>query len=469
MVQNVPQTFETDLLKRKKFAERFEELLITEHRFVDDGLVIALHAPFGSGKSHFLEMWRADLNRRRSQGESLPIPVVLNAWVSDFCGDPLVAISSALFEAIDGTAEIEPTKAEAFKETARDVVWTGAAMLNNFVAGWTKVDATKALELKDKKKEERQAKRPDVIKAFEERVAALRELKAKLCDCFGGDEVRAIILVDELDRCRPDYAIHYLEVIKHVFDVRGVAFVLAVDLDQLKASAVSLFGAIHFDEYFRKFVRRVESLPSITDYRRLCSSYFPRYIATVEGAGPKRDSVLTTDTFVSDHLPAILRGFAVTPRQAQEIFRIAGFVGAATKLSRGRVAQMGTLALFLLSTARIVRPELYHGLGRKRMNLEELLALVVDTLVVGSFRTNSDRYYWGILIILAYGILDESVPLPSDSLQTYVSKIGLVPEGASLEECVRVLSTHSLSNGVPTEGLFRPLYEQMATLDPESS
>ena len=34
-------------------------------------------------------------------------------------------------------------------------------------------------------------------------------------------------MIDELDRCRPDYAITYLETIKHIFSIKGTAFVLA--------------------------------------------------------------------------------------------------------------------------------------------------------------------------------------------------------------------------------------------------
>ncbi|WAF58355.1 KAP family NTPase [Aeromonas caviae] len=35
----------------------------------------------------------------------------------------------------------------------------------------------------------------------------------------------AFILIDELDRCRPSYAVEMLETIKHIFDISGVVFV----------------------------------------------------------------------------------------------------------------------------------------------------------------------------------------------------------------------------------------------------
>lgn len=51
-----------------------------------------------------------------------------------------------------------------------------------------------------------------------------------------------IIFIDELDRCRPDYAIEFLEIVKHFFDVQNIIFVLGIDLGQLQYSARSLYG-----------------------------------------------------------------------------------------------------------------------------------------------------------------------------------------------------------------------------------
>ncbi|WP_081764293.1 P-loop NTPase fold protein [Sphingobium sp. Ant17] len=62
------------------------------------------------------------------------------------------------------------------------------------------------------------------------------------------------VVVDELDRCRPDYAIALLESIKHLFDVPGVVFVIALHGRQLTASIEAVYGA-KFDAtaYLRRF------------------------------------------------------------------------------------------------------------------------------------------------------------------------------------------------------------------------
>ena len=42
-----------------------------------------------------------------------------------------------------------------------------------------------------------------------------------------------VIFIDELDRCRPLYAIELLERIKHIFGIDGLIFVLSIDKEQL--------------------------------------------------------------------------------------------------------------------------------------------------------------------------------------------------------------------------------------------
>jgi KAP family P-loop domain len=71
-----------------------------------------------------------------------------------------------------------------------------------------------------------------------------------------------LIIVDELDRCRPNFAIEMLEVIKHLFDVENVVFILAYDGHQLACSTQSLYGQ-NFDgkTYLQRFFNLEFNLP----------------------------------------------------------------------------------------------------------------------------------------------------------------------------------------------------------------
>jgi predicted KAP-like P-loop ATPase len=71
-----------------------------------------------------------------------------------------------------------------------------------------------------------------------------------------------VFFIDEMDRCRPDFAIALLERIKHLFNVNRVVFVLAVDRAQLNESVKALYGLnANPDGYLRRFIDLAYSLP----------------------------------------------------------------------------------------------------------------------------------------------------------------------------------------------------------------
>lgn len=73
-----------------------------------------------------------------------------------------------------------------------------------------------------------------------------------------------LIIVDELDRCRPNFAIEVLETIKHIFNVEGLIFIFMINKNLLNKSVETLYGNINDDEeYFKKFFDIEFSLPKL--------------------------------------------------------------------------------------------------------------------------------------------------------------------------------------------------------------
>ena len=72
-----------------------------------------------------------------------------------------------------------------------------------------------------------------------------------------------IFIVDELDRCRPTYAIEMLERIKHLFTIENVIFVLSVDQSVLHESIKGFYGSssISAENYLRRFIDVEYCLP----------------------------------------------------------------------------------------------------------------------------------------------------------------------------------------------------------------
>jgi hypothetical protein len=368
-----PNTFEHDKLALKPFCEKLEQFVIIDHDFAEGSLVVALTSPFGTGKSTFLRMWKNDLDRRRINQVDTPEAVILNAWELDYCEDPLFAILAKLIKAVPKT---DDGKVKAVREAVADFGHFALSIAND-ITSKIGVDAMKAGDHAKKKKQERQ-QRPDFLKMFEERTDAYERLKEALKEAFGGDSPKAFIFVDELDRCRPDYAISYLETIKHVFDIHGLVFVLSIDYDHLQSSARSLFGQeLAFPEYLRKFVQRTFKLPAITTegFKKLSHFYVERYIDIVG----KRSCMMNADG-IADRTEELVAGFKMNPRQIQEAFRIMGHVLSGTEEKRGKLYWCLGAATILTSVLRVCKPDFYDMLAKSSQDHLLVGATLLDAL-----------------------------------------------------------------------------------------
>lgn len=374
-------TFSQDLLGRKGFCDRLERFLDVEKDYVEGGLVVAINGRFGSGKSALIEMWHNSISEQREGGGWSPMPVILNAWESDHCGDPMIAILSGLIAETERWGKLPKAQTGKLKQAAKDVAWFSVAVANE-IASKVGFDPIAAGEFAEKKKTKPV---PDFIAAFNQRMDAMRNLKASLAQTFGGETSKAIVFVDELDRCRPDYAISYLETIKHVFDVKGMIFVLAIDYSQLENSARALFGPnLDPSGYFSKFYHRLFNLETNSEaFEALVEPYFRRYM---EIEGKRRSGWKLCANSVTP-LEALVKGLGMTPRQIQEAFRIMGHTLSTVqdKVHNNLLWAIGA-GVALLCFLKVGHPGLYEKISRKEADHKEVLGLLRAA--------EADRYEW---------------------------------------------------------------------------
>lgn len=361
-------TFDEDLLGLQEFAEKLESFIKVEHRYVSGSLVISLNAGFGAGKSTFFKMWVDRITKSNSADER-PLVVEVNAWNDDYCGDPFVSLVSALIESLNA----KDPNAQNLRNAAKDLGWFLTGIGSQVVNKFTGIDAVSAGELAEKKKSEREGHQ-DVPEGFFDifrtKKKALQSLKTSIREIIRGDNPSILILVDEIDRCRPDYAISYLETIKHIFDIHGIVFVLAVDRKQLECSAKAAFGAdLDFPEYYRKFAQREVALPKPKEeaYRVLASRYVEYYLQREN----ERHCFMSIDRHRIDNIVDLISSMKMTPRQVQEVFRIMGHVFETDESNKGRLHWCLGVGTILMSALRIGNPDVYEALGRQDLRIQE--------------------------------------------------------------------------------------------------
>ena len=247
-------TFQEDMLELSNFSKQLEKFIETEHDFVEGNLVVALSSKHGAGKSTFLKMWCSALEKGDGDNRVPPLVISLNAWENNHNGEPLFAIVSALSEVIEGEGQNEEILLEAARSFGRFSMGFGSQNADN---------STVIGEEQDLPEEDGSIECGlDAFSMYEGRKKAMAALKAAIEDIVASSSPKALFLVDELDRCSPDYVIAFLETIKQLFDIRGAVFILAANRHQLENSVKTAFGEnLDFEEYFRKFVHREVTLP----------------------------------------------------------------------------------------------------------------------------------------------------------------------------------------------------------------
>lgn len=407
-------TFDDDLLGLSDFAERLQKFIEIEHRFVRGSLVIGLNAKFGAGKTTFLDMWKHWLGSDRNE-LGKPMVVDLNAWESDYYGDPLFAVVSSLIESLKKNDQ----STRKLVSAAKDVGWFATAIGGQVVKKFTGIDAVAAGDLAEKKKTDpngQESLLSDTFSIYQGRKDAMNRLQNAIRECVPSDGPGVWFLVDELDRCRPDYAISYLETIKHIFDAEGAVFILAVDRHQLENSAKTAFGPnLNFDEYYRKFVHREVILPHPSEphFRRLASKYVDHYLRRDD----LRHCYADIDTYRIDNIASLIEALKLTPRQIQEVFRVLGHVFETSKENEGRLLWCIGLGTIAMAAFKVGMPRIYHLLGSGDFAPGEAYDFLNDLLGRGD--------WWFTLFLTGGGLrLSED-----DSYEDTMAKVGMNHEG----------------------------------------
>ncbi|MFM2480166.1 P-loop NTPase fold protein [Celerinatantimonas sp. YJH-8] len=248
---------------RRKYGEFLANYLKGEK----DGFVLNLNGSWGTGKTEFLKrLYNHFLDQNH--------PVLyINAWESDFSHDPLTVVSSELMTQLSKFNEsiMESDTAKKVKSCLGKLLKGSAIVGTKIVAGHIFRDGT-ALDdfvekLSDKDAETLinglSANHQNQVDAIKDVRTELAKLSDELVSGYNA-ELPVIVLIDELDRCRPTYAIEMLEVIKHFFSTKNFVFLVATDTEQLCASIKAIYGnEFKSDTYLRRFFDRRVILPRI--------------------------------------------------------------------------------------------------------------------------------------------------------------------------------------------------------------
>lgn len=245
--------FDDDVLERKATSKQLSELV----ERIEDPIVLALDDKWGSGKTFFLKRWVA---AHTGENNGTATTIYFDAFENDYLTDPLISIITAvcarLPDAQAATAKKWKSVAAKLAKPALGIALSVATFgakqyldeIGDVIADAASGEAKDAVQ--------------DLWDIEKDRKEAVDDFRSLLSELTQKSAAPIVIVVDELDRCRPDYALTVLEVIKHFFSVPKVHFILSINGKALENSVKARYGAeIDAESYLRKFINVSFSLP----------------------------------------------------------------------------------------------------------------------------------------------------------------------------------------------------------------
>lgn len=283
-----------DKLGRKRYAEFLKNLILNSSAFKREderkAFSIAIDSPWGTGKSYFLNMFRNYLCTEKDCDMAI---VMYNAWENDNWNNAFEPLAQTLFEAFDlfeGDQKLELENAvKAIAILARGVA---AKKVEKHISEDALCEAIEAITKENPKKNI--ASREYL--AYKEMVKRLRECIAQGLKRSGKKQL--VVIIDELDRCRPDFAVQTMEFVKHLFDAENVVFLFALDMSQLRHSIKSIYGEgmdaegylIRFFDYYGRlatpdvftFVQHILEADAPNTNFYIPPKFLPKAISTIK-------------------------------------------------------------------------------------------------------------------------------------------------------------------------------------------
>lgn len=251
--------FSGDLLGRSQLGE----LLTNNLHRLSAGAVLAIDGSWGEGKTWFGRNWEAHLKSKSHK------VIYIDAFEQDYIEDPFLLISAEILGSISQN-DISKKLTDSAVGIAKTLMPLGTKVLINAVGQWalgTSNLSDKAKEILENTVEDTSEQSSGWIK---DRLtkhtcdkATIKEFKIQLEQVAKEDPDRPmVIIIDELDRCKPTFAVGVIERIKHFFDVQNVVFVLLLNRNQLEKAIKGVYGAeTDAATYLSKFVNFFFKLP----------------------------------------------------------------------------------------------------------------------------------------------------------------------------------------------------------------
>ena len=227
-----------DKLDRTDFLNDLFNLFENFGNYDDGGLTISINGTYGSGKSTLL-----NFVKEKNEIEEKYYVIKYDVWQNNLFDNPLIPILYSLNELQTNNKILESAKA---------VLKNLPKIFTNTFANAHSVDFSSLLV------------NENIFEEYKNYIEAISKYKKILTEYCKKKKV--IFLIDELDRCLPEYQIKVMETLYNVFNIPNLILVITLDKNQLEHSIKQIFGEqSNTSGYLSKFIQYEIDLPENTN------------------------------------------------------------------------------------------------------------------------------------------------------------------------------------------------------------
>ena len=217
---------------------------------------IAINGHWGTGKTTFMSLWAAYL---RHEGVKV---VEFNAWKS-LGADPFTTLTKEILRQVDiPTLQQESSHKRLLTFLARSapLVAQGTKLASILQLDWEPVSQIVEMSLQSMGNFT-QSEPNDEPYAKVDSPEAFTSLLSSAANSWSDRPV--VVMIDELDRCSPEYSVEMLQLLEHVFYAQHIVFVVAVNLSELIHSVRAFYGqGFNAEGYLERFFDDIRPLPT---------------------------------------------------------------------------------------------------------------------------------------------------------------------------------------------------------------
>ncbi len=394
---------EIDILKRKTFGEALTRLV----QAIPDGGVVALDSPWGEGKTTFVKMWRGYLHQQNIKS------IYFDAFEHDYSDDPFICLSAELLTFFESVGAEEQTLKDKMASVGKGVLKAGLnlglkVLTLNAVDGTAleNVGADIAQELSTIT-DKQILDRIQTQKNLKQNIQDFRDRLVQVVQDHAGGTL--VFVIDELDRCRPDFAVAMIEQVKHLFAARGVVFVLVLNSKQMQEYVRGVYGVSIEDaeRYLQKFINIWASLPpkegrgEAPEYRAVIRNFVGR-------TGLRESGAHEVDV-IEKHLNDLANRYSLSLRDIEKTMTYVAMLYAVL----GDRSHKETRSIALLAVMKVIRPKLFNGLMQGEINSDQALKGM-------NMQVNKDEHddFFAIILVFLASHKNDWIELMSKIQQT---------------------------------------------------